>query len=257
MSEEGLFFIYRDHIPEDVGFSHYSPPHLLFLLGIAAFIVLFSRAYKRSGAKTRRRMRAGVALAIVLMEVAKQIIVAVQGSYSWELLPLHLCGMSIFFVAIHTLRPNRVTGEILYSLSIPGAISALLFADWTMYPIWNIFCLQSFFIHMLELTYPFMLLGTGEIRPNVRRLWIPSLYLAIVVPIIYYLNHALNTNFFFINEAAPGSPLSLLQGILGSPGYIFGTIGLLALIWLVMYAPIIATRRRRATRHDRERKLAG
>jgi hypothetical integral membrane protein (TIGR02206 family) len=245
MLKGGLFFTTREHIPEGVGFGQYSLEHILFLVGIAVFIVVFSRWYKKSGKETRRRMRVGIATAIVLMEVVKQIIVAVQG-YTWDILPLHLCGMTIFLVAIHTARPNKITGELLYSLSIPGAISALLFADWTMYPILNFFCLQSFFIHMLELTYPFMLFGTGEIRPSVKRLWVPSLYLVIVVPIIYNLNHALDTNFFFINEASPGSPMSLLQGLLGNPGYVFGTIGILAFVWLVMYTPILIARRRRS-----------
>ncbi|MDR0356807.1 MAG: YwaF family protein [Clostridiales Family XIII bacterium] len=245
MSVGELFITYRDQIPEGVGFKFHGLAHILFLIGIAAFIVTFYRLYKRAGLRTRRRMRIGVAAAIVLMEAAKQIIVAALGVYTWDLLPLHLCGMSIFLIAIHAAYPNKAVGEILYSLSIPGAVSALLFADWTMYPILNIFCLQSFFIHMLELTYPFMLLGTGEIRPSVKRLWVPSLYLLVTVPIIYHLNHALDTNFFFINESSPGSPMALLETFLGNPGYVFGTIGILVFIWIVMYAPIVIMHRRR------------
>jgi hypothetical integral membrane protein (TIGR02206 family) len=245
MAAANLFFTDRNHIPDGVGFGQYSLPHILFLIGITAFIIIFSRAYKRSDKASRRRKRIVIAAFVVMMEIAKQIIIAVQGVYVWDVLPLHLCGMSIFFIAIHTARPNRFTGELLYSLSIPGALSALLFADWTMYPIWNFFCLQSFFIHMLELTYPFMLFGAREIRPRVRNLWMPSLYLLIVVPAIYHLNHVIDTNFFFINKASPGSPMSLLQKFLGSPGYVFGTIGILAIIWFVMYTPIVIADRRR------------
>jgi hypothetical integral membrane protein (TIGR02206 family) len=241
---KGLFFTSRDNIPEGVGFGQYSLEHILFLVGITAFIIIFMLLYKRADVGTRRIMRIAVAAATVLMEAAKQIIVLVQG-YVWDILPLHLCGMTIFFIAIHTIRPNKITGELLYSLSIPGAISALLFADWTMYPIWNFFCLQSFLIHMLELTFPFMLLFAGEIRPRLKRLWIPSLYLLIVVPIIYNLNHALDTNFFFINEASPGSPMSLLQDLLGNPGYVFGTIGILAFIWIVLYTPVVIKMQKR------------
>jgi hypothetical integral membrane protein (TIGR02206 family) len=255
--EERLFFTYRDQIPDGLGFEHYGLKHILFLLGITAFVVLFGRLYKRSGEWLRRRMRVGAALVIVLMEAMKQTLLAVQGNYTWEILPLHLCGMTIFLIAIHTLRPNRVTGEILYALSIPGAVFALLCADWTMYPIWNFFCLQSFLIHMMELAYPIMLLGTGEIRPRVGRLWIPALYLAVVTPIIYRLNHVWDTNFFFINEAAPGSPMSLLQGILGSPGYVFGTGGVVALVWIVLYTPIVVKARRSGTGHGDAGKLAG
>lgn len=201
-------------------------------------------------AKTRfqRGMRIGIALTIVVMEIVKQLFCIFSGNYVWDILPLHLCGMSIFMIAIHTIRPNRFTAEFLYCLSIPGAVAALLFADWTMYPLWNFFCLQSFLIHMLEIAYPVMLLVSGQIRPNARNLWRPAIYLLIVSPPLYYLNKLLDANFFFMNEAAPDSPLSLLQSLLGSPGYIFGTGGLVAIVWFVLYLPIELRRKNRLSK---------
>ena len=237
------FISYRTQLPDDVGFSHYSAPHLLFLLGIIIFIVVFSRIYKRSNEKKQNIIRITIATIIVLMEVAKYIVALITNVFSWEFLTLHLCGLSIYMIAIHAIKPNKFTAEFLYSLSIPGAVMALLFADWVVYPIWNFYCLQSFLIHMLELTFPIMLLTAGQIRPNPKNLWMPSLFLLIYTPIIFNLNHLLNTNFLFLNEAAPDSPLSFLQNILGNPGYVFGTIGILAIVWIVMYVPVVLIKR--------------
>jgi hypothetical integral membrane protein (TIGR02206 family) len=232
------FFTYRTDIPEGLGFAHFSAKHLLFLAGIIAFIVVITIIYKRLGEAGRRRTRIALATAIVLMEVIKQIICAVTGFYEWGMLPLHLCGMSIFVIAIHTVKKTRFTSEFLYSLSIPGAVMALVFADWNMYPLWNMYCLQSFLIHMCELAFPVMLLAAGDIRPRAKNLWMPAIYLAVVVPPIFFLNKRLDTNFLFLNDPAPGSPLSFLETFLGNPGYVFGTIGILIIVWLIMYAPV-------------------
>jgi hypothetical integral membrane protein (TIGR02206 family) len=193
--------------------------------------------YRRASDDLRKKIRVAYACIVVLLEVAKQIICLVKGVYEPGLIPFHLCGMSILFIVIHTLRPNRTTAELLYSLSVPGAIAALLFSDWTMYPLANFFCQQSFFIHFFEFTFPLLLLSTGEMRPRFTQLWRCVIYLLIVVPPIYFFNHAYNTNFFFMNEAAPGSPLAPLQAWLGNPGYLFGFAGLVAAVWVVMYLP--------------------
>jgi hypothetical integral membrane protein (TIGR02206 family) len=228
---------YRTEIPEGLGWEHFDAIHLSYLIGFALATVVMVVVYRRVGEAARMRIRVGYACAVVLLEVVKQIICLVEGVYEPGLIPLHLCGMSIFFIVIHTAWPNRTTAELLYSLSIPGAIAALLFSDWNIYPLANFFCQQSFFIHFLEFSYPILLVSTGEMRPRFTQLWRCVIYLLVVVPPIYLFNHAFNTNFFFMNEAAPDSPLSFLQSSLGNPGYLFGFAALVAAVWVVMYLP--------------------
>lgn len=231
---------YRTELPEasgGLGWEHFGAVHLTYLIGFALATAVLVVVYRRSDDVRRRRIRVAYTCIVVLLELIKQLICLVMGVYEPGLLPFHLCGMSIVFITIHTFWPNRTTAELLYSLSIPGAIAALLFADWTMYPVANFFCQQSFFIHFFEFSFPILLLSTGELRPRFTQLWRCALYLLIVVPPIYFFNRATGSNFFFLNEAAPGSPLAPLQAWLGNPGYIFGFAALVLAVWLVMYAP--------------------
>lgn len=239
----GTFFVDRDHIPDGVGFSHFDGSHITFLCGIIIGIVCIAALYRRAGERARFRLRAAVAGVVLGLEVTKQLLCLFLGVYNWNLLPLHLCGITIIVITIHTVRPTAFTGEFLYSLSIPGAVMALLFPDWTMYPIANFFCLQSFIIHMFEIAYPVMLLSAAELRPRARRLWMPLTFMVVITPPIFFLNRALGTNFLFLSEPAPGSPLSMLENLLGSPGYIFGAIGILAALWLLLYGPLYIARR--------------
>jgi hypothetical integral membrane protein (TIGR02206 family) len=250
---------YRTEIPEGLGWERFGAFHLVYLVGFAVAAVFMMRLYRRASARTRARIRASYAIIVVLLEVIKQILCLAQGVYEPGLVPLHLCGMTIVFIVIHTLRPNKTTAELLYSLSLPGAIAALLFSDWTMYPPLNFFCQQSFFIHFFEFSYPLLLISGGDLRPRFTQLWRCVVYLLLVVPLVYFFNHAFNTNFFFVNEASPGSPLAPLQAWLGNPGYLVGFTGLLFAVWFVMYLPwIIKTwrekcRRTRSIRQKDER----
>jgi hypothetical integral membrane protein (TIGR02206 family) len=232
-------FTYRTEIPDGLGWEHFGPEHLTYLIGFALATIVMVLIYRRADNQGRKRIRYAYAWIVVLLEVVKQTLCLVTGVYEPGLLPLHLCGMSIIFIAVHAIWPNKTTAELLYSLSVPGAIAALLFSDWTMYPLANFFCQQSFFIHFFEFSFPLLLLSTGELRPRFTQLWRCVVYLLIVVPPVYFFNHAFNTNFFFLNEAAPGSPLSFLQSSLGNPGYIFGFMALVAGVWVLMYIPWI------------------
>lgn len=111
----------------------------------------------------------------------------------------------------------------------------------------NQWALQSFLIQALLIAYPMMLMVSGEMVPNWRELWRPVLFLVVVVPFVIWVNGQLGTNFFFLNVAAPGSPLEPLQQAFGHGGlYITVVLSLLALLWVIMYTPWEIAKRRKA-----------
>ncbi|MCL1913480.1 MAG: YwaF family protein [Eubacteriaceae bacterium] len=243
---------YKLVMPEGHGFSHYDKTHLsfLFILAVAGAIIVVS--YKKAAKKRQDSIRICLASIVLAMEVAKHSLVASQGLYSYEILPLHLCGFSIFFMLADAALAHRgiiskPLREMMFCLSLPGAAAALAFPDWTIYPAINVFAWQSFFIHLLEITYPCMLVASGQHAPRVKNLYGPVIFLLVAAPAIYKLNHIWDTNFFFLNQGSPGSPLVFLEDLLGNPGYLFGFAGLVFLVWFLMYAPIEIIRARTAS----------
>jgi len=231
------FFTYRYDIPDGLGWPHFGLVHLSFLIAFLLGTILISGYYKKTDEKHRKAIKVTYAWIVVMLEVVKQVLVAAMGKYEPGMLVFHLCGMSIFFIFIHTYWPNRWTAAFLYSMSIPGAVAALLFCDWNLYPVANFFSLQSFFIHFFEMSYPILLVRSGELKPRFHELWRSVVYLAIVVPPIYLFNKQFGTNFFFLNDTVPDSPIAFLETFMGNPGYIFGFAGLLFLVWFFMYLP--------------------
>jgi hypothetical integral membrane protein (TIGR02206 family) len=181
----------------------------------------------------------------LLLDVVMQITYLVTDSYQPERLPLHLCSLGVICVFIDGLRPNRVAREVIYALTWWGAFCALAFPDWVDRPIMNIFVWQSFAAHLCLFAYGLMLIVAGEYWPNWRQLGRVALVLLGWLVLAAVVNHFLGTNFCYLNQASPGSPLEPIQALAGS-WYIPVLAGLLALLWLILYAPWAWLARRRA-----------
>ncbi|MBZ5941971.1 TIGR02206 family membrane protein [Weissella cibaria] len=240
------YLTYQPDIPVGIGFGQFSGTHLTVLGVLAIGIYYLVHRYQRLTLAGRRHQRWGIALAIWTMELFKDIYLATTGQWDPNLLPFHLCGFGLMMVAIDAIRPNKTTQTILYSLTIWGAVAAEIFPDWAYYPLLNQWALQSFVIHALLITYPLMLMVSGEMVPNWRDLWRSVVFLCGAVPFVLWVNARLQTNFFFLNTAAPGSPLEPLQHMFGHGAlYISVIIMLLGVLWVVMYLPWALAPRRK------------
>ena len=241
------FFQYRvDTAAPGSGFPLYGHVHILFLAGIVIGIVILTFLYYYAADKARLRILRATAAIIFLSEAVRQAsFLILLPSYPISQLPLQLCGLSIFIEIIHAARPNKTTGEILYALCLPGAVAALTFPDWTMNPILSYQAIQSFAVHGLHAAFVVMPLAASDIRPGCRNLWRPALFLAVIVPPLYFLNKLWNTNFFFVNAGSVGSPLDFLIARMGNPGFLIGYTGILVVVWIIMYLPFVFINKRR------------
>jgi len=228
------FFTFGDHmdfIANPMGMftrQHFFALFLLMMLGI----LIVKHYLQKEGALTLRRQ---MAIAILFLEVIRQIVFLITRSHAWEFLPLHLCAFGVFLILIDAYYENDYTKEIIFMLTLPGAFIALITPDWATNPLLNFFTIQSFLIHALEVIYIVMRYCSSEIKPRLKNIWMPTLFLIIVVPVIMLINRVLETNFFFLTTGPEGTPLEILQAQFGS-FYLISLIVLLLIVWLLMYA---------------------
>ena len=231
------FFTPLSELPSGVGFELFGLKHGCWLIISGCITLLLCLFCRRADKPGRRRIRRGTGCAVLAFELIKNINLIATGQFSVYFLPLHLCSLAVFFTFFNCLRPGETIDNFLYSTCMPGALSALLFPDWTAYPA---FCLHScvaFFAHTLLFAYPLMLTAAGEIAPRVRLLPRCLLILLCLAAVIYPIDRALGANYMFLLSPAAGSPLEWFASVLGVPGYLLGFFPLIAVIWSIEYLP--------------------
>lgn len=238
------FFVPQNQAtPEGTGFGIFSAVHLgvLGLLGLG--IVALALAYRHADAARRVRLRLTVGWTVLLLELLRQLAYVVTGTYTPDIIPLHVCAFATFAVFIDAVRPNRWTPDFLYALGWWGALAANLFPDWASRPIFNIFTWQSFTIHALIVGYVAMRLVAGELVPDARNLWRVAVLAGLGATLGFFANRAWGTNFWFLNAGSPGSPLEPVHAIAGA-FYVPVLAVAVALIWTLLYLPWVLRARR-------------
>ncbi len=234
-------------------FGIFSFDHIMWLMAAVAFVTISVLIFRHLGEKGRRRMFVAVTVLLVCDELLKYIFTALTNQFEVQLLPFHLCSVNLFVAVFNTIKPNRITKNILYALCLPGAIIALLVPSWTTLPQWNLMFLHSETVHMLLVLYPCMLLASG-FRPDYKALlWVAAFLVGVSIPAIA-LNVIFDTNFLFLNGTVGNPVLELCRAVFGDV-YQIGLVILLVIIWFLMYFPwelrkiIKRSKQRKTTSH--------
>ncbi len=240
------FFADASEIPSEIAIGLFSTVHIVYALAMLVMALLISFYYRNLRGRKKTSFKKNFALFILFYELLRFLAYVQMGRFSWELLPLHLCGISEFLIFGYAFTKNKYLKESLYALGLIGAVMALTFADWLNFPFWHFQTIHSFTQHGFLLSFVLMLLISGELKPNPRQL--PAVFMGLVIVLIpiYYLNGILDTNFFFLSYPSPGSPLVLFADWVGNPGYIFVVLALLLIVWFFMYLPYMGGRRKQA-----------
>lgn len=160
----------------------------------------------------------------------------IGGNFLPDYLPLHLCSINIFLIAVHAWRPTVMLSNFLYTVCIPGAIAALLFPSWTKLPVANFMHLHSTTIHIMLVMYPMVLSVNGVLKPSARGISKCLGLLLVMAGVALVANLAFDTNFMFLMEAESGNPLYVFEQLFGN--HLIGFPILISAVLLVMYVPL-------------------
>lgn len=90
-----------DTIGEGFGFSLFGARHLVTLALYIGFAALSCKLYKAADGKKRAQLRGLFAVLLLADEAFKQIGLQIGGNFNWDYLPLHLCSINIFLIALY------------------------------------------------------------------------------------------------------------------------------------------------------------
>ena len=238
-----MFFTISENLPAGVGFPAFGLTHLCWLISGLLFCVVGCLLYRKQPENKRKIWLKVLGIYIFLQEMLKNLVLIVQGEFSWGYLPFHLCGINILLITFDIFKQTKTVRSFLYYFAIPGAALALLFPNWTNTPVWNFFHIHSFTIHILLVLYPLLLVTSGQAETDLRSaLKGTGLLVAMAIP-VYGLNLLWDTNFMFLMEPDSGNPLELFEKLLGS--HLWGFPILLPVVILVMYLPVFLLKKRK------------
>lgn len=220
----------------DQGFVVFDTVHWVWLFVITVAIIGLTWYYARSSLSKRIIIKRVLAYSLLIGEFIKLIVVWQLGKPLLFYIPIHLCGLAIVLLMLHAYRPFGAVNEILFSLTLPGAVIALLFPGWTDETTMGFLHIHSFLFHCIITAYPIMLLASGELKPQAKQLWKVAIFLLIVVPLTYQFNAAVGTNYMFLNRPIANSPLMLIYDRFGEHGYVWGLVLVAVLIWVIQYS---------------------
>lgn len=229
------YFTYWDDLPADIGFDLFGKIHMTWLLGIILVIIIGSAVFLKCGNDRQNRILKTLAVIMLIMEAYKDSVLIVTGNMSVQYLPLHLCGIAIFIEVLFAFFPCAFLGELSCVVCLPGAAAALLFPDWSRYPIINFMNLHGFILHTILVLFPILIMLSGKYMPKIRRIYMPIVFFAAAAPIIYHINVWQETNFMFLNWPSLDSPFEMIYKTYGYKGYLAAFGGTVFIVILIMY----------------------
>ncbi len=246
-----MFFTPKGKMPEGVGFKLYDSTHLLWLCAFITLCAVCTIVYKKLNTKNRNIMRIGIAATVIVLETAKNCVAFAVGDFHIGHMPFHLCGINVLLVTFCIFKRTKTVENFLYYIGIPGAMLALLTPDWTNMPCMNYFHIHSFVIHMFLVLYPFVLVASGDLKPDFKSM--PKCVLLLIgfaIPALI-LNIIFNQNFMFLMNTAGIGFLQIFEDIFGAHQWAFPI--LLPIIMLIMSIPIlIANKIKKAKEKQKE-----
>ena len=238
-------------IPSEFITRNFSPTHITFLITSLILIGGVLTAYRRRSSSVKKCILQVLVIFMVSSEIIDWVWYILIGHYSLRnCLPLHLCSASIFveFAAVLWTR-NVILKEFAYALSMPAALAALITPGW-YYPLFSFQYLQSALTHTLLILVPVLIVWGIGFRPDFRRLPGCFLLLLSLAGIAAAANSLFGGNYMFLGYVPKDTTLQAFERWFGHPGYIFLEIGLILVIWLILYLPWIAGERKRNHRRS-------
>ena len=221
-----LFWLEQSMLPEGTGYELFGREHLTILLVIALAIVCLACVFHGSRPENRNKFIKAVSFVPLVTEVCRISFLASVSKMGIGYLPLHLCSMSIWVFPLSVFLPDGRLRTFFTEVSVctlmPAGLSALLFPDWTMYPVMSFMNLSSFLWHATQVFFPLLLIISGSFAPRLSRFWMNPAFLLMTGLPVYAFDLKFRCNYWFLLSPIPGTPLELIHARTDGTMYMAG-----------------------------------
>lgn len=225
------FFRYYTDLPKNSGFHLFDLCHWMWIFIILGLMFFITKYYINLNYDAQGKMNRLIAMLFMIGITYRNIILLITGHFTKSYLPFHLCSMALWIAVIYIFTESKYWGSVYVMLCMPGALSAILFPNWTRYPFFNYMHIHNFIAHAGLVIFGMCLLCSGRILPKWKDFWKPVVFSLFGFVILSPINKILGTNFWFLELPSKGSPMRIVMEIMGEEGYKFGIfLGFISMI---------------------------
>lgn len=228
------FFLFETELSPESGFRLFGFCHIAWLVVIVFFTWLTGKWYANQTESVRKKAKRIMGIIFPVISIYRDCILVITGNFNEGFFPLHLCGMALWIAVLYIWTGKRFWGVIYVLLCVPGAVGALLFPDWVVYPFFNYMHIHDFISHGLITAFGFWLIRSKEVIPEWKEFWMPVVFGIAGFIILPWVNAKLETNYWFLTSPSVGSPLIWIERVTGEKWYLAGyflTCVLVVALW--------------------------
>ena len=198
-------FWYCSHYIEDytsaINRKYFSIQNLLILFLILSFIFFVTKKYKKANKEKKLMMKKWFAVSILFLEVLKLCVTGfLYPQYIKYYLPLHLCSFAGGFIVLEAIfKNNKIINQWWIYIFLFAGILGVVSPD-SSYPWFNYYLFHAFVFHTLITTYAIIKIASHESVPTYKGIWLSTLFIAVTLIPIYFINKAFGTNYYLIND---------------------------------------------------------
>ena len=217
-------------------FELFSVVHLWTIFVLIVIGLLLIIPIKKYGSEEQKKKFAiGIGIFMIVEElIDRGYHILILNEPIKDNLPLHLCGVSVFLVAIILINRNYKIFEVAYFWGLAGASISILTPDVAfVFP--HILNITFFLSHALIVIGVLYMIFVFDYRPTKESLIKSYIITHIYAMFIGVVNYILDTNYLFLCHKPHGeTPLDYMGPW---PWYIISLEIAVILFWIILYTP--------------------
>lgn len=189
--------------------------HWIIIVCLVFLLIYLTKLFKPLNIKRKRTNLGYLAYLPLILEIFKDVYHISNGTFNNWYLPLHLCGLSMFFIIYQNHKRSNSSFALIFSLTLSGAILALIFPDWLRMSLFAYDSFNGYVYHFILVVYSVFMIYSYDYHYKKEEFTKLKIYFAIITFSIYLINEKLGTNYMFTDHGSVNSPLVPIYNLLG------------------------------------------
>lgn len=203
-------------------FRAFSLPHLFGLICPLLIGAWFIYMGIQANGNTRYRLNILFVCLLILVRGSRYVMdVCVERFDIFDLLSMQVCHIDLILLIICLLKPNKALFHFVFLIGIPMGLAVALMPG-SIHPAPGLPRAILFIMsHMLLVVGAVYLAAVEKMELKLKYVLLILVIGNLMIPLAYFINSALGTNFLYVMYAPEGTVIAKLDALFSWPGYVF------------------------------------